>query len=456
MTECNKVYTSQLRTRSPRSPRFIKRDYIIHNKRWYIKLVKDNNQGLLDYYNLEDLLSHLVVALSKNDGFMYTYFDSYVDFYHYQKKFTQRERHFFEVINFFQKPHFDIDIDFDKLKKYCNDITIDYLHQIGHLLLETIIKGCQIILEPNVLNLQKDVLIYTSHDVHKVSYHIILNNWCHHDHIEAKAFFDQVYNYCEGELKGKYVECIDNSVYKPNQNFRILGSQKCNTNRIKIFQPYFTINNNIINHIDVIYDDVDKQALYHLSKSLITFTSGCQLLQTFYIEKNIIKYNYLITEQDVEEIKKLLHQQFNNMFTIRDVVGYKVFLKRAKPYHCMMCERIHLHENPMILVYNGAVRWTCRRRDDKKTVLLGYLSSATNKDDKQDVSIEEEDNNHLLIFGDYTINLNINNLKPTIVDHVDDKPSGLDMLQSNNIKYKNRQSIRQNKNIVPFNTILNK
>lgn len=336
-------------------------------------------------------------------------------------------------------------------------------------MVETIIKGCQIILEPNVLNLEKDVLIYTSHDVDKVSYHIVLDHWCHHDHVEAKAFFDQVYNYCQGELKGKYVDCIDSSVYKPNQNFRILGSQKCLSNRVKIFQPYFYYNGDIINHTCIMIDNIDKQNLHHLCKSLITFTSGCQLLQTFYIEKNTIKYNYYITEKDLEEITTLLHKQFNNMFTIRDVVGYKVFLKRAKPYHCPMCLRVHLHENPMLLVYYGAVKWSCRRRDDRKTILLGYLSSTTNKDELQPEVIEE-DESHMLIFGDYSIDLNKKKINTDVdqeelencmlgddvnilndieqqLDVIPIKPSGVDMLQTNQLKYHNRQSARHYKQI---------
>ena len=470
--EINRVYSSQLK---PKQKKYIKRNYILHQKRWYSKLVKSNNQGLLDYYKLEDFLSHLVVCLTKkyigdeDPTFLYNYFDSYIEFYHYQKKFNQNERSFFEVINFFQKPHFDIDIDFEKVLKYYDDniVTIEELHKIGQLLISTIIKGCQVVMSPNDLNFEKDVLVYTSHDLNRVSYHIILDHWCHHDHIEAKAFFDQVHNYCEGELKGKYVELMDNSVYKTNQNFRMLGSQKCNTNRTKIFQPYFYINDNIINHVNLVFDHIDKQGLHDLSKSLVTFTSGCQLLQTFYIEKNITytKNNYCITPQDLEEIKVMLHNKFNNMFSIREVNGFKIFLKRAKPYYCELCGRIHPHENPRIYVFNSAVRWTCWRREDKKTILLGYLSSATNKDD-QEIAIEDEpDNENLLIFGDYSIDLNTTHVlntnsvltTPEQQDKnkiVDVKPDGIQMLQSNGLKYKNRQSIRQTKNNVSFSTLI--
>lgn len=63
MTECNKIYSSQLQ---PKRKPYKKIDTILFNKRWFLKLIKTpNNQGLLDHYKLEDLLSHLVVSLTR-------------------------------------------------------------------------------------------------------------------------------------------------------------------------------------------------------------------------------------------------------------------------------------------------------------------------------------------------------------------------------------------------------
>jgi hypothetical protein len=426
MSEPNKVFKSDLKPRSIK--RYNKQNTIVYNLKWYTPLIANGEKtGLLNHYKLEDLISHLVVCFTRpqKDYVQYLYycFDSYIEFYHYQKKCKPQEMCFYEVVNFYQKPHFDIDIDLSDLNKVIEEQNnLKKLNDVGELLIETIIKGCKVILEPNILDLEKDVLIYTSHglsknNTEKFSCHIIINHWCHHDHVEAKAFFDLVYQYCEGQLKGQYVQFIDASVYKTNQNFRIVGSHKHNDCRVKVFQPHFKFNNDIINHSDLknnniniqnnnnidIKNNSDKQNCYNLSKSLITFTSGCVLLQTFYICKPIIPYSYYITEEDLEEIKVLLHQQFGQLFKIRDIVSYKVFLKRQKPSHCPLCLRTHFHENPVIFVYKGSVQWSCRRRDDKKTLLLGFLSKTEQKD--YIILPEEEPTDNLLIFGDYSIDL---------------------------------------------------
>jgi hypothetical protein len=454
----NKVFASDLQVNKKKlsKKRYVKPNTTAFNLKWYTPLIaNDKKTGLLNHYKLEELISHLVVCYTRRQQdyvqYLYYCFDSYIEFYHYQNKILLKDRCFYEVVNFYQKPHFDIDIDMADLNKVIEEQDdLNKLNEVGQLLIETIIKACKTTLEPNVLELEKDVLIYTSHGLskqgkQKLSYHIIINNWCHHDHIEAKAFFDLIYQYCEGHLNGQFVQFIDSSVYKTNQNFRIVGSHKHDNNRVKVFNPNFVFNNNLINHFDIKYDNVDKQNLYDLSKSLITFTSGCTLLQTFYICKPIIPYSYEISEEDLEEIKKLLNNQFGDLFKIRDVVSYKIFLKRQKPSHCPLCLRTHFHENPVIIVYKGEVRWSCRRRDDRQTLTLGFLSTADKQNNHCDTLEEEKENNdNILMFGDYSIDLkqrvdydqinqDLQNVKQNDI---------VNILTKEHDKYTERQSIR--------------
>ena len=77
----------------------------------------------------------------------------------------------------------------------------------------------------------ENVLIYTSHGGNKRSIHIVLNKLAHTDHTEAKLFYNEVCKeitiYTKAiYTKDKYLDFIDPAVYKSNQQFRVLGSQK--------------------------------------------------------------------------------------------------------------------------------------------------------------------------------------------------------------------------------------
>jgi hypothetical protein len=435
----NKTTSDKISIKSKPKPYYVNSNNIINGVKWYPKLVKtNNNKGLMNHYSLDELLSHLVVALVKQNyknelNYLYTLFDSYIEFYNYQSKFKY-EKCFFEVVNFYQKPHFDIDMDMDTIKmNYFDDVIVsnEELYNIANILIETIIKGCKLIMEPNILNLETDVLLYTSHDSKKLSFHIIIDNWCHYDNLEAKAFYDKVYQFTEAKLNGRYVEFMDSSVYTTNQLFRMLGSKKNNTNRIKIHQPNFIYNYEIINHKTIIQDNTEKQNLYELSKSLITFVSGCTLLQTFYIAP-LYKFNncnYVLKDDDLTDIKTLLYDKFGSTFIFREIINNIIYLKRTKPSYCPLCIRKHFHENPLLIIdKNRNVKWSCRRTDKKKVLILGQLKNAIEMTIVDNIEEDETDYN-LLSMGGYDIDLT--------------KP-----FNPENIELQNNQHIQKNDNII--------
>src|SRR5258708_27342786 len=84
---CNKVYKKDIINNNYNKYN----SYNIYNKVWYKKLVANviNNNvkynGFYNYYKAEDLISHLVVCLTKNNNtyveYLYAYFDSYIEFF---------------------------------------------------------------------------------------------------------------------------------------------------------------------------------------------------------------------------------------------------------------------------------------------------------------------------------------------------------------------------------------
>lgn len=468
---CKKVIVTK--NKKPTVKKYKKKPYVLFGKVWYGKLISGDQhcQGLMDSYKSDDLVGHLVICLTRLNytyvEYLYAYFDSYVEFYEYRKKFTQKQNCFYEIVNFNQKPHFDIDMKLKDMKERYfppgEVVSVDVLKEAGNLLVETLIRSIMNTMAPNVLNLEKDVLIYTSHGHDKLSYHIIIDHWCHHDQLESKAFFDKVILYASCLLHGRYTEFVDNSVYSTNQAFRLLGSHKYDNNRVKIFQSSYYYRGNLIKHIeDRVYEKKEMTEMQVFRKSLITFTAECNLLQSFYVQKNYKMISYDITEQDLKEIDVMLNYHFGTNFTIREVSYSRILLKRAKPSMCPLCKRVHLHENPVVTIYKDEVQWSCRRIEKEKFI-LGKLSNV--KENLADITppneIQEEDDDfdvNVLSFGDFKFDLSkdisINDVMNNIPEKIEVVVENIEKNDNNNsintpLRSRSRSASRTNtKNII--------
>ena len=190
---------------------------IIHGKRWYFLLVCAKNgddhkrsRAIMDDYKINDIARHMVVCFTPyslpgsnkpfitkkgKQGRIYAFFDSYLEYYEYAQKFNLEDRAFFEIIfgELPQKPHFDIDIDVSEFNELYPTDNID---NVAELLRESVVVSCvDVLTENNVtVDIQRDILLYSSHGPDKRSFHIIINNKCHDGHKEAKAFYEAVMN----------------------------------------------------------------------------------------------------------------------------------------------------------------------------------------------------------------------------------------------------------------------
>jgi len=344
----------------------------------------------MDDYHLSDIVDHLIICYtpkrlpgqntpfinkSGNTGRIYAYFSSYIEFFHYSKHFQNIDKNFYEIIfgEFSQKPHFDIDID----KNVCLSVypNTDYII-IGQQLKDSVITACREIIP--TLDIEKDVLIYTSHGTTKQSYHIVINNYYHDSNIEAKAFFEEV---C---LKiPSYAEFIDPSVYSPRQQFRILGSQKTQSQRPKLFNEQFRYLDTIYNHqyIETI-DSYDFWELTILSEALVSFTSNCRYIPSLVKEK-LYEYNYSTMDLSEHTIHQCLEMLKNKMeeegyrcpFSFLETEGSLILLRRESPSTCPICKKKepHEHENSYMYIYNNKLYWDCRRSGNEPKFFVGYV-----------------------------------------------------------------------------------
>jgi hypothetical protein len=351
---------------------------------WYFGLNKrERGGGLFNIFDREGIKNELIVSLtykcSKSFKMyrLFSVFKSYSDFNRYQQKIPESMRCFYEVIlgDKYQKPHFDIDIN-DPTS--CGETVKD----------ELIFNFIEILKERGIeINLEEDVLIYTSHsqDKMKQSYHIIVNNWYHVNCNEAKAFYDLVIN----KMDKQHSQWIDRAVYGSSQQFRIVGSRKMDSDRIKKFLPRWNYRGKTIIHRypEEPEDEIHRLHL-ELEESLISFTHGCYGLPIFISpetssssHQETKEYEDISKETAILALKLLgekgkidiSHPYFP--YKLGAITGGIVGLKRVRPSMCQICHRIHEHENPYLTVVGEerSVYFYCRRSHNNENLWVGNL-----------------------------------------------------------------------------------
>ena len=360
----------------------------INGLKWYYRLKpqKDHlgiiKRGLFSDTPRHTLTNALIVASSYHDQKsnkicrLYTYFKSYLEYGIYQLKLPSHERCFYEIIlgESGQKPHFDVDID-DKMVD--GEAVKDGLITA---IIETLAK------RGIILRLDTDILLYTSHGANKQSYHVIVNNYCHANNIEAKAFYDNVIEVIS-IIDSTYVQWIDRAVYSPTQQFRIVGSQKVGSDRIKIFNQVWTYKGNeIINIYPEQPDSPEHEMVMQLEASIVGFTGNCKFLPPFEPRADQIKqYSESgdITLDDATQAINLIGKAGNIRlddqrfpYKFQGINGPIVMLTRIRPSRCKICMRTHQHENPYLLVVGEEknVFFFCRRAPEQKKIFLGKLN----------------------------------------------------------------------------------
>lgn len=379
---------------------------VIHDKRWYFRLVPKRRPGtkraraLMEDYPLNSLVNHMVVCFTPDtipgrDGLfraqdgdfmrIYAYFDSYLEFFEYMMKFEPSDRAFYEIIfgELPQKPHFDVDIAYAEFLKLYPGEDFD---STAAFIKDTVIAGCmQVLAERSItIDMSRDVLLYSSHGPQKQSFHIVLNNHCHDGNEEARAFYDEVVKKISILTNGKYLKFIDSGVYSPRQQFRLVGCQKVLSGRPKIFYERFTYNQTEYTH--TYSDDVTEITMKKLTimyESLVSFVSGCKFLPSWVPPKQGSDQELQDTpDLDDGVVKNCLvmmkHKIKDSPFSVREVQGNMILLQRNAPSWCPICTNSpepHEKEHPYILIVEGKVYWDCRRRSpDSKRLFLGYLA----------------------------------------------------------------------------------
>ena len=360
--------------------------------RWYHRLVENSESripSLMKNYNLKQLSRMVSVCFTPNfnpfsqikvpylteDGShvrLYSSFRTYTYLFGFINLYSLEDRTFYELIfgEIDQKLHFDVDIS-DELLPSAENIKDELIKSIYNVLREV----CDV-----ELDVEEDVLIFTSHSNSKKSYHVIIDNYKVKNNIECKYF----YTLCLQGIQENYRKAIDHAVYGSRQNFRLLGCTKSGVYRPKIFNKEFELFGKKVKNSTNTDTGNSLLDFYNVfTKSLVSMTSTCKFLNG--LSKALIPrvFNDVeIPEKTVENILLTMKEKIEDSpFIIANVGNGIISLKSTRKYFCQLCDRFHDHENPYINILNGRAFWNCRR-SETGSIFLG---------DVEIIEIEEEE-----------------------------------------------------------------
>ena len=222
---------------------------------WYYYLNNPNEESLMKKEKIEE--NNLIIG-HETENRKYTVFENYLAFLQFLQKTPQKQKCFYEIIDGSKKhiPYFDVDI-------------VDEKNEFSE---EDFIKCVKKRMEDFIPD--KQLLVYTSHNLAKKSFHFLVRGVYIKNHKEMKNFF----NFFIKGIREEYRSFFDSNVYKSIQQFRTLFSHKYGKNNEKIFRKDLSFNYELPQRYS---QNIKGENNYTFLISLITNTMGCEYLEGF-------------------------------------------------------------------------------------------------------------------------------------------------------------------------------
>lgn len=414
-------------------------------RRWYYSLKSTRDKpiswkgyvrgpGLFDFIDEKAIASRslgvdgglLICYNPLGKSHVYSFFNSIDEFIFYANHIAPEDRCFFEVVIGYQKMKFDIDVKTSDLSGG------DTIQSVGPRLRNGVVKAVfEVYKDLGVTLLPQNIIVHDSHimssplkpeidgkpSTEKRSYHIVVDGYAFEDHLQTKEVFKR----CMSKMSSgggrtlvsaeRYVKCIDASVYKSIQQFRVEGSRKYESGRPKMKSGF--------EHEGKVHDCSSST----FPQSLSSYVKDCFLLKVEVASQapKIVPQEG-VEGEDVElsadtvacAVKLLWEMDKGVNFEVSAVDGRNIILKRLHASHCMICKRTHEHDNAYLSIIGNCIFLYCRRASGtgkhreylgdttpaSKRLSLGVSSSATEAG-------EDKDEGPSIIIGGKSIQTNL-------------------------------------------------
>ncbi len=230
------------------------------------------------------------------------------------------------------------------------------------------------------------ILVFESYSKSKLSFHIVVDEWCVENHLENRAFCDKVL-----ELLPRAYRRIVDPLYSSTQQFRIVDCHKWQDSRIKTLSKLSVgpRGQGWTPRTEALSEDHGRMMI--LGASLVSNVSYCHLLPRYRPVTPPRMQRQYSGDQDIEvsldDAQKALAMFRNRFppgpFRLESVLDPQdgsvlILLKRLAPSLCPTCARTHENENPFLVVggHYRDVYFDCRRAEAEQKLLIGSLGPA--------------------------------------------------------------------------------
>lgn len=314
--------------------------------KWYpFLLSKRGDNGLLSHVSADDGVFVQKDSLTGARR-QFTKFKNHQELYDYITSLPQEQRCFYETI-LGDRPHkmyFDIDGGNTKPEEIVK-------------IIDEIVKRVKKLFTDFSLpfDVTKNILIFSSSDAKKQSYHLVIDGYVVDNYKCAKEFYDR--------LKIPDNPYVDRSMYSSKQQFRLLGCQKLGSKRIKRYVKEYST---------YIFPDVSNYELF--CRSCVCFVEKCERLPIG--EK--IKKKIEVADIDIKNVPNEVLDPLFEIYDLDDVTGGLVKLIRKNPGWCSICERVHENENAFLIVREEnevveSIDMVCFRDESHRKRLYTYI-----------------------------------------------------------------------------------
>jgi hypothetical protein len=371
----------------------IKTDQKIVTKRWLNKLeaLGLEKLKLTDDELVPVLQPPKLIIAEESEGKYLTYslFSSYAELYRYincYRKETGSSPSLYEVCPHYMKMHFDIDLP-------TKDLDMEIVRAKERIILHPILLSFKDVLEKHFPGKFCDktfvdsLVITQSHTAEKISYHLVLDNYFF-TNTECKIMYMETKDHLIKSHHLLQSSCIDQSVYKSNQNFRVYGCCKKNKRNVKggyegpdlEFGLEKYSHQRLVNRLRNKYEQEETTTPINmkiLAASLLSnvITSIRLTFPETNVEKYVTRSEFKkITTSDTSMFDVFLRHPLSRSangdpaFEIScSLTGGILVLNRVSPSECSLCKRIHDEENIYLKTeMNNDVFYYCRRAQDEK------------------------------------------------------------------------------------------
>ena len=378
--------------------------------------------------NEPDLCQKFVVSLELKTGRLFKAYNQPSEFFRIYSQMPEQKRMFYEVVQEGkQKLKFDLDFSLKKLN-------LNFVRTDAERCLCVLVKHLLKFLQQHGVDtkIEQDIMVFSSHGEGKFSFHVVVDNYFMASAESCQFASNHIMNDTITEVSTIYKDVspqtwesiFDNSINKRNQQFRMLGSHKYGTTRYKtLCQEWRYFDQKIVfspnTHNDLRFDMPHLHEYLIFERSLISFACRELPIISYEIPQPVRPVRPVCDIGDINEqnLSAMIPKGWLLDSRMSNFPGYR--LKKETTTECLICKRIHEHDNQYILIVGDdqKVYFKCHRNQQGQYFLgrLKPIADFVQENNTSQEQPQQQRHGYRLMEGERIINQEfVGDIEPSI------------------------------------------